>query len=146
METKLKQLEKITKEGRKNPNNNIFKEKKKISLLSSIKINNKTSIPNFQNINKNLTFPQISNEWPPHSIYNQIPIYYNSLMQQDLDYTTESKIMAFHPQEFVNIWQTQEKINLFSRIANAISEDSSGNIVLRLTTLILLTYLYDFYI
>ena len=37
----LKKLEEIRKErSRRNPPNNIFKENKKISLLSSIKINN----------------------------------------------------------------------------------------------------------
>ena len=71
-------------------------------------------------------------------------------MQQALDYPTESQIMALQPQEFVNIRQTQEQINLLRRIANAISKDSSRSILSRLIILILLTCLYgwltyDFY-
>ena len=71
-------------------------------------------------------------------------------MQQALDYPTESQIMALQPQEYVNIRQTQEQINLLRRIANAISEDSSRSILSRLIILILLTCLYgwltyDFY-
>ena len=63
MENKLKSLEKIRKERRsRNPPKNIFEENKKIPLLSNIKINNKTPIPNSQNLNKSSTFPQISNE------------------------------------------------------------------------------------
>ena len=63
-------------------------------------------------------------------------------MQQALDYPTESQIMALQPQEFVNIRQTQEQINLLRRIANAIGEDSSRSILSRLIILILLTCLY----
>ena len=149
MEKKLKSLEKIRKERRRIPKENKL-ENKKIPLLSNIKINNKTPIPNSPNLNKSSTFPQISNEQPPQPIYNQIPIYYNPLMQQALDYPTESQIMALQPQEFVNIRQTQEQINLLRRIANAISEDSSRSILSRLIILILLTCLYgwltyDFY-
>ena len=151
MENKLKSLEKIRKERRRIPKENILKENKKIPLLSNIKINNKTPIPNSKNLNESSTFLQISNEQPPQPIYNQIPIYYNPLMQQaELDYPTESQIMALQPQEFVNIRQTQEQINLLRRIANAISEDSSRSILSRLIILILLTCLYgwltyDFY-
>ena len=149
MEKKLKSLEKIRKERRRIPKENKL-ENKKIPLLSNIKINNKTPIPNSQNLSKSSTFPQTSNEQPPQPIYNQIPIYYNPLMQQALDYPTESQIMALQPQEFVNIRQTQEQINLLRRIANAISEDSSRSILSRLIILILLTCLYgwltyDFY-
>ena len=149
IEKKLKSLEKIRKERRRIPKENKL-ENKKIPLLSIIKINNKTLIPNSPNLNKSSTFPQISNEQPPQLIYNQIPIYYNPLMQQTLDYPTESQIMALQPQEFVNIRQTQEQINLLRRIANAISEDSSRSILSRLIILILLTCLYgwltyDFY-
>jgi hypothetical protein len=151
MENKLKSLEKIRKERRRrNPPKNIFEENKKIPLLSNIQINNKTPIPNSQNLNKSSTFPQISNEQPPQPIYNQIPIYYNPLMQEAMNYPTESQIMALQPQEFVNIRQTQEQINLLRRIANAIGEDSSRSILSRLIILILLTCLYgwltyDFY-
>ena len=149
MEKKLKSLEKIRKERRRIPKENKL-ENKKIPLLSNIKINNKTPIPNSPNLNKNSTFPQTSNEQPPQPIYNQIPIYYNPLMQQALDYPTESQIMALQPQEYVNIRQTQEQINLLRRNANAISEDSSRSILSRLIILILLTCLYgwltyDFY-
>ena len=149
MEKKLKSLEKIRKERRRIPKENKL-ENKKIPLLSNIKINNKTPIPNSQNLNKSSTFPQISNEQPPQPIYNQIPIYYNPLMQEAMNYPTESQIMALQPQEFVNIRQTQEQINLLRRIANAISEDSSRSILSRLIILILLTCLYgwltyDFY-
>ena len=149
MEKKLKILEKIRKERRRIPKENKL-ENKKIPLLSNIKINNKTPIPNSPNLNKSSTFPQISNAQPPQPIYNQIPIYYNPLMQQALDYPTESQIMALQPQEFVNIRQTQEQINLLRRIANAISEDSSKSILSRLVILILLICLYgwltyDFY-
>ena len=149
MEKKLKSLEKIRKERRRIPKENKL-ENKKIPLLRNIKINNKTPIPNSQNLSKSSTFPQTSNEQPPQPIYNQIPIYYNPLMQQALDYPTESQIMALQPQEFVNIRQTQEQINLLRRIANAISEDSSRSILSRLIILILLTCLYgwltyDFY-
>ena len=125
MENKLKSLEKIRKEGRRNPKDNIFKENKKIPLLSNLKINNKALIPNSKNLNKSSTFPQISNEQPPQPIYNQIPIYYNPLMQEAMNYPTESQIMALQPQEFVNIRQIQEQINLLRKIANSISEDSS---------------------
>ena len=149
MENKLKSLEKIRKERRKRIPDNIFKDKK-IPLLSNIKINNKTPIPNSPILNKSSTFPQTSNEQPPQPIYNQIPIYYNPLMQEAMNYPTESQIMALQPQEFVNIRQTQEQINLLRRIANAIGEDSSRSILSRLIILILLTCLYgwltyDFY-
>ena len=71
-------------------------------------------------------------------------------MQQALDYPTESQIKALQPQEFVNIRQTQEQINLLRRIANAVSNDSSRSILSRLIILILLICLYgwltnDFY-
>ena len=71
-------------------------------------------------------------------------------MQKAMNYSTESQIMALQPQEFVNIRQTQEQINLLRRIANAISEDSSKSILSRLVILILLICLYgwlayDFY-
>ena len=59
-------------------------------------------------------------------------------MQTDLDLPSESQLMALQPQEFVNIRQTQEQINLLRRIANAISEDSSRSILSRLIILILL--------
>ena len=49
-----------------------------------------------------------------------------------MNYPTESQIMAFQSQEFVNIRQIQEQINLLRRIANAISEDSSKSILSRL--------------
>ena len=67
-----------------------------------------------------------------------------------MNYPTESQIMALQPQEFVNIRQTQEQINLLRRIANAISEDSSRSTLSRLIILILLICLYgwltyDFY-
>ena len=78
---KLKSLEKIRKERRRNPPKNIFKENKNIPLLGNIKINNKTHIPNSQNLNKSSTFPQISNEQLPQPIYNQIPIYYKCKKQ-----------------------------------------------------------------
>ena len=72
------------------------------------------------------------------------------MQQAELDYPTESQIMALQPQEFVNIRQTQEQINLLRRIANALSEDSSKSILSRLVILILLICLYgwltyDFY-
>ena len=62
----------------------------------------------------------------------------------------ESLLMVLQPQEFVNIRQNQELINLFRRIANAISEDSRKSILSRLIILILLICLYgwltyDFY-
>ena len=63
-------------------------------------------------------------------------------MQEAMNYPTESQIMALQPQEFVNIRQTQEQINLLRRIANAIGEDSSRSILSRLIILILLTCLY----
>ena len=71
-------------------------------------------------------------------------------MQEAMNYPTESQIMALQPQEFVNIRQTQEQINLLRRIADAIGEDSSRRILSRLIILILLTCLYgwltyDFY-
>ena len=131
-------LEKIRKERRRNPLKNIFEENKKILLLSNIRINNKTPMPNSQNLNKSSTFPRISNEKPPQPIYNQIPIYYNPLMQEAMNYPTESQIMALRPQEFANIRQTQEQIN----ILNAISEDLSRSILSRLIILILLICLY----
>ena len=59
-------------------------------------------------------------------------------MQEAMNYPTESQIMVLQPQEFVNIRQTQEQINLLRRIANAISEDSSKSILSRLVILILL--------
>ena len=61
-------------------------------------------------------------------------------MQQELDYPTESQIMEFQSQEFVNIRRTQEQINLLRRIANAISEDSNWSILSRLIILILLIW------
>ena len=61
MENQLKSLEKIRKERRRIPKENKL-ENKKIPLLSNIKINNKTPIPNSQNLYKSSTFPQISNE------------------------------------------------------------------------------------
>ena len=70
MKNKLKSLEKIGKERRRNPPNNIFKENKKIPLLGSIKIINKTPMPNSPNLNKSSTFPQINNEQPLQPIYN----------------------------------------------------------------------------
>ena len=149
MENKLKSLEKIRKE-RRIPKENVFKENKKIPLLSNNKINNITPILNSQNLNKSSTFPQIRNEQPPQPIYGQIPIYYNPFMQAELDLPSESQLMTLQPQEFVNIRQTQEQINLLRRIANAIGEDSSRSILSRLIILILLTCLYgwltyDFY-
>ena len=63
-------------------------------------------------------------------------------MQEAMNYPTESQIMALQPQEFVNIRQTQEQINLLRRIANAISEDLSKSILSRLILLILLICLY----
>ena len=50
-------------------------------------------------------------------------------MQGELDLRTESQLMALQPQEFVNIRQTQEQINLLRRIIN---EDSSRSILSRL--------------
>lgn len=149
MENKLKSLEKIRKE-RRIPKENVFKENKKIPLLSNNKINNITPILNSQNLNKSSTFPQIRNEQPPQPIYGQIPIYYNPFMQAELDLPSESQLMTLQPPEFVNIRQTQEQINLLRRIANAIGEDSSRSILSRLIILILLTCLYgwltyDFY-
>ena len=72
------------------------------------------------------------------------------MQQAELDYPTESQIMALQPQEFVNIRQTQEQIDLLRRISKAISEDSRRSILSWLIILILLTYLYrwltyDFY-
>ena len=49
-------------------------------------------------------------------------------MQQVLNYPTESQIMTLQPQDFVNIRQNQEQINLLRRIAKTISEDSSRSI------------------
>lgn len=149
MKNKLKSLEKIRKE-RRIPKENVFKENKKIPLLSNNKINNITPILNSQNLNKSSTFPQIRNEQPPQPIYGQIPIYYNPFMQAELDLPSESQLMTLQPPEFVNIRQTQEQINLLRRIANAIGEDSSRSILSRLIILILLTCLYgwltyDFY-
>ena len=63
-------------------------------------------------------------------------------MQEAMNYPIESQIMALPLQEFVNIRQTQEQINLLRRIANAISEDSSRSILSRLIILILLICLY----
>ena len=57
MEKKLKSLEKIKKERRRIPKQNKL-ENKKIPLLSNIKINNKTPIPNSPNLNKSSTFPK----------------------------------------------------------------------------------------
>ena len=54
MENKLKSLEKIRKERRNSPKN-IFEENKKIPLLSNLKINNKTPIPNSKNLNESST-------------------------------------------------------------------------------------------
>jgi len=135
MENKLKILEKIIKE-RRILKENIFKENKKIPLLGSIKINNKITIPNSQNLNKISIFPQISNDQPRQPISNHNKYYYDLLMQQAVfDYHTESQIMAFQPKEFVNI-------NLLRKIANIISEDSSKSILSRLILLILLICLY----
>ena len=83
------------------------------------------------------------NAHPSQPIYDLTLIYYNSFMQGELDLSTESQLMALQPQEFVNIKQTQEQINLLRRIANAVNEDSSRSILSRLIILILLTY--DFY-
>ena len=71
-------------------------------------------------------------------------------MQGEVDLPSGSQLMTLQPQEFVNIRQTQEQINLLRRIANAISEDSSRSILSRLIILILLICLYgwltyDFY-
>ena len=57
---------------------------------------------------------------------------------------------ALQHQEFVNLSQAPEGINLLRRIANTISEDLSWSILSRLIILILLTCLYgwltyDFY-
>ena len=121
MEKKLKSLGKIRKKRRRIPKENKLKNKK-IPLLSNIKINNKTPIPNSPNLNKSSTFPQIRNVQPPQPIYGQIPAYYNPFMQGELNLPNESQIMALQPQEFVNIRQTQEQINLFRRIENVIGE------------------------
>ena len=145
MEKKLKSLEKIRKD-RRIPKENLFKENKKIPLLSNNKINNITPILNSQNLNKSSTFPQIRNEQPPQPIYGQIPIYYNPFMQAELDLPSESQLMTLQPQEFVNIRQTKEQINLLRRIANAIGEDSSRSILSRLIILILLTCLYGWFL
>ena len=59
-------------------------------------------------------------------------------MQEAMNYPKESQIMALQPQEFANIRQTQEQINLLRRITNVIIEDSSSILIL----LILLTCLY----
>ena len=53
-------------------------------------------------------------------------------MQEVMNYPTELQIMALQPQEFVNIRQAQEQINLLRRITNAIGEDSSRSILSRL--------------
>ena len=58
----------------------------------------------------------------------------------ELDLPTESQIMALQQQEFINIRQTQEQINLLREISNAISEDSIRSILSRLNILILLAY------
>ena len=142
MENKLKSLEKIRKERRNSPKN-IFEENKKIPLLSNLKINNKTPIPNSKNLNESSTFLQISNEQPLQPIYNQIPIYYNPLMQEVMNYPTESQIMALQPQEFVNIRQTQNKLTYLGKLL-------MPYILSRLIILILLICLYgwltyDFY-
>ena len=55
MEKKLKSLEKIRKERRRIPKENKL-ENKKIPLLSNIKINNKTPIPNSQNLKQKFDF------------------------------------------------------------------------------------------
>ena len=60
-----------------------------------------------------------------------------------MDYPTESQIMALQPQDYANIRQTQEQINLLRSINNAIIEDSSKSILSRLIILILLTCLYE---
>jgi len=145
MENSLKSLEKIRKERRRNLPNNIFKENKKLPLFDRIKINNKAPIPISQNLNKSSTFPQISNEQPPQPIYNQIPIYYNPLMQEAINYPTESQFMALQPQEFVNIRQTHEHINLLRRIFNVIGEDSCRCLLSRLIILIILNLLYRWF-
>ena len=50
MENKFKSLKKIRKE-KKRISDKVFKENKKIPLLSNIKVNNKTPILNSQNLN-----------------------------------------------------------------------------------------------
>ena len=60
-----------------------------------------------------------------------------------MNYLTESQIMAFQSQEFVNIRQIQEQINLLRRIAYSISEDSSS--ILLLLTCLYGWLTYDFY-
>jgi len=80
-EKKLKSLEKIRKERRRIHKENIYRENKKLPLLRNNKINNKTTILNSKNLNKNSTFPQITNDQTPQPIYGQIPVYYNPFMQ-----------------------------------------------------------------
>ena len=50
MKVKLKKLEEIRKERRRNNEDNLCKENKKISLLSNNKINNIASILNSHNL------------------------------------------------------------------------------------------------
>ena len=49
MKVKLKKLDKIKKEKRSILEDNVFKENKKLALLSNNKIHNTTPIPNIQN-------------------------------------------------------------------------------------------------
>ena len=80
------------------------------------------------------------------SLHNQFMLKFqfikNPFMQAELDLPSESQLMTLQPQEFVNIRQTRGQINLFRRIANAISEDSRKSILSRLIILILLICLY----
>ena len=64
-------------------------------------------------------------------------------MQEAMNYPKESQIMALQPQEFVNINQAREQINLLWRIANSISEDSNRSLLSRLIILILLIFLHE---
>ena len=73
-----------------------LKKIKIIPLLSNIKNNNKNIIPNSQNLNKSLTFPQISNDHSSQPIYGQILVYYNPFRQAELDLSTESNLWLFN--------------------------------------------------
>ena len=121
----------------------LFNNSKYFKKIYKSNFNNKTPIPNSKNLNESSTFLQISNEQPLQPIYNQIPIYYNTLMHEVMNYPTESQIMALQPQEFVNIRQTQNKLTYLGKLL-------MPYILSRLIILILLICLYgwltyDFY-
>ena len=66
----LNNQRKLEKKGDKIQKIIYLKKIKKYPYKVALKINDKTPIPNSQDLNKSSTFPQISNEQPLQPIYN----------------------------------------------------------------------------